>query len=83
MFEDECFWASVSEPHTCDFNKAFSLLLMLYNIIIIYNNLCDPLQEKGAFPAKFRLRVRHTVLPHCYALLAVTPPPLFSGEITV
>ena len=24
-----------------------------------------------------------TVLPHCYALLAVTPPPLFSGEITV
>ena len=25
----------------------------------------------------------HTVLPRCYALLAVTPPPLFSGEITV
>ena len=25
----------------------------------------------------------YTVLPRCYALLAVTPPPLFSGEITV
>ena len=24
-----------------------------------------------------------TVLPRCYALLAVPPPPLFSGEITV
>ena len=32
-------WASVSEPHTCDFNATFSLyIIMLY---VIYLSICD------------------------------------------
>ena len=27
-------WASVSEPHTCDFNAAFSLLLLLLYVVL-------------------------------------------------
>ena len=31
-----CNWASVSEPHTCDFNATFSLY-----IYVIYLSICD------------------------------------------
>ena len=29
-------WASVSEPHTCDFNATFSLYIYIYIYIYIY-----------------------------------------------
>ena len=33
------YWASVSEPHTCDFNTAFSLLLYIIMYIYVPRNL--------------------------------------------
>ena len=32
-------WASVSEPHTCDFNATFSLYICIY--VICYISICD------------------------------------------
>ena len=35
-------WASVSEPHTCDFNATFSLYIYIYiYIYVIYLSICD------------------------------------------
>ena len=38
-------WASVSEPHTCDFNATFSLYICIYIYIYIYVicyiSICD------------------------------------------
>ena len=33
-------WASVSEPHTCDFNATFSLYIV-YMLYVIYLHICD------------------------------------------
>ena len=32
-------WASVSEPHTCDFNATFTLYIYIY--VICYISICD------------------------------------------
>ena len=42
-------WASVSEPHTCDFNATFSLYIYIYIYIYLYATVTVLLTLRSIF----------------------------------